>query len=302
MFFNRIGHFVVALFFGFVILSAPARADETGVVNASPALWQVKKGEGTVYLLGSFHLLPKNYRWFDGIIKRSFDSSEELVMEAKMTPAAMTEIQVMIRANGFFTNEDNLQNHLDKVHYKKMLSHAKKLMGMDEAVARSVKPWLMAIQMSVVSFISSGMDPESGVDKYLERLADQEKKPISGLETPQQSMNALINHPMSVQSAMLADTVDKLDDFRNFVNSYLEAWASGDADRMNKTIIKDMAEQPEIYKALLVDRNKNWLPAIERHINSGKTIFIVVGMAHMVGQDGLVRMLESKGYSVKKIQ
>ena len=146
------------------------------------------------------------------------------------------------------------------------------------------------------------MDPESGVDKYLERLADQEKKPISGLETPQQSMNALINHPMSVQSAMLADTVDKLDDFRNFVNSYLEAWASGDADRMNKTIIKDMAEQPEIYKALLVDRNKNWLPAIERHINSGKTIFIVVGMAHMVGQDGLVRMLESKGYSVKKIQ
>lgn len=302
MFFNRIGHFVVALFFGFVILSAPARADETGVVNASPALWQVKKGEGTVYLLGSFHLLPKNYRWFDGIIKRSFDSSEELVMEAKMTPAAMAEIQVMIRANGFFTNEDNLQNHLDDVHYKKMLSHAKKLMGMDEAVARSVKPWLMAIQMSVVSFISSGMDLESGVDKYLERLADQEKKPISGLETPQQSMNALINHPMSVQSAMLADTVDKLDDFRSFVNSYLEAWASGDADRMNKTIIKDMAEQPEMYKALLADRNKNWLPAIDRHINSGKTIFIVVGMAHMVGQDGLVRMLESKGYSVKKIQ
>lgn len=302
MFFSIAGRLFTILFLGFVIVSAPARADETDAVSASPALWQVAQGQGKVYLLGSFHLLPKNYHWYEGIIKQSFDSSEELVMEAKMTPESIAEIQAMVIKNGFFTTGDNLQNHLDLIHYNKMLTQAKKLMGMDEAIARKVKPWFMALQISIISIISSGMDPESGVDKYLERLAGQDKKPISGLETPQQSMNALIKHPMSVQMAMLVDTLDKLEDFKSYINSYLEAWASGDADRMEKTIIRDMAQQPAMYKALIVDRNKNWMPAIERHINGDKTIFIVVGMAHLVGQDGIVRMLESGGYKVDKIQ
>lgn len=306
MFFNVINQvslrLVTILFIGFLVLSGPVRASESDVVNAHPALWQVKKGEGKVYLLGSFHVLPKNYRWFDGIIKTSFDSSDTLVMEAEMTPEATAGIQATVINNAFFKDEDNLRNHLDDVHYDKMLGYAKKLMGLDEATAIKSKPWFMAIQMSLISFMSSGMDPNSGVDKYLEGQAHQGQKAIFGLETPQESMTALIDHPLTVQAAMLADTLDKLDNFKSFVSSYIDAWASGDADMMAKTMVEDMAEQPEMYQALLVDRNKNWMPAIEGYINGDKTIFIVVGAAHLVGKDGIVRMLRDKGYDVDKIQ
>lgn len=302
MSFNMIGRLFGTLFFSLVILSAPVKAAETDIVKARPALWQVEKGEGKVYLLGSFHLLPKNYQWFDGVIQQSFEASEELVMEAKMTPEATATIQAMVIQNAFFAPDDNLQNHLEAASYDKMLAYSKKLMGMDEDTARQMKPWFVALQMSVISIMSIGMDPNSGVDKYLEGLAKKDGKNISGLETPQDSMNALIKHPLNVQVAMLADTLDKLDDFRSYINEYLEAWASGDGDVMSKTMIEDMASHPEMYQALLVDRNKKWMPAIEAHINGDKTIFIVVGAAHMVGPDGIVRMLESKGYRVDKIQ
>ncbi|PCI50545.1 MAG: hypothetical protein COB49_03600 [Alphaproteobacteria bacterium] len=302
MFFNRIGQLFTILFFGFMVLCGSVKADETDLVNVQPALWQVKRGDGTVYLLGSFHLLPKNYQWFDGIISQSFNRAQELVMEAKMTPEATAAIQGMVIQNAFFKPQDNLQNYLDDVHYDKMLKQAKNLMGMDEETARKMKPWFMALQISIISIMSSGMDPDSGVDRYLEDLARKSAKTISGLETPEQSMNALIKHPMSVQAALLADTLDKLDDFMSYINNYLEAWASGDGDRMVKTMVEDMAEQPEMYDAMLVSRNKNWLPAIERYINGGRTIFIVVGAAHLVGQDGIVKMLEARGYRVDKIQ
>ncbi|MCF6196858.1 MAG: TraB/GumN family protein [Emcibacter sp.] len=287
---------------GIIILSPPAGAADTEIVNARPALWQVTKGGGTVYLLGSFHILPKNYQWYDGIISRSFEDSDELVMETEMTPEATAGIQATVINNAFFKDDDSLKNHLDEAHYAKMLGYAKKLMGMDEAMAKKSKPWFMAIQISLVSAMTSGMDPNSGVDKFLEGQAKKVQKPISGLETPQESMNALIHHPMVVQAEMLSDTLDKLDDFKRYITSYLEAWASGDGDRMTKTMVEDMSDQPEMYQALLVDRNKNWLPAIEDHINSGKRIFIVVGAAHLVGKDGLVGMLQAKGYRVDKIQ
>ncbi|MBL4802941.1 MAG: TraB/GumN family protein [Emcibacter sp.] len=306
MFFNMFGQvklrLAILLFVGFAALSSPVRADETAVVNAHPALWQVQQGEGKVYLLGSFHILPANYKWFNGILRRSFEDSQELVMEAEMTPEAIASIQAMVIKNAFFEGDDNLKNHLDEVHYDKMLSYANKLMGLDEAGARKSKPWFMAIQMSLISFMSSGMDPNSGVDKFLEKAAQQGQKTISGLETPQDAMMALIDHPLTVQSAMLSDTLDRLEDFQSYIKKYLEAWASGDAARLAKTMVEDMAEQQEMYQAVLVDRNKKWLPAIEAHINSGKTIFIVVGAAHLVGPDGLVIMLQNKGYDVAKIQ
>jgi len=302
MFFTFSSRLVTALFVGLMLLWAPVSAYQTDKVNARPALWQIKKDGGTVYLLGSFHILPRNYVWFDGIIRRSFEPADELVMEAVMTPDAMAGIQEMALNNAFFTGEDNLQDYLDDAHYTKMLGHAKRLMGLDEAAARKSKPWFMAIQISLISVMSNGMDPDSGVDKYLESQARQGKKVISGLETPKEAMFALIDHPLPVQAAMLADTLDKLDNFKSYIKSYLDAWASGDADRMDKTMVEDMAEQPAMYQTLLVDRNENWMPAIEAHINSGKTIFIVVGAAHLVGKDGIVRMLRDKGYPVDKIQ
>lgn len=302
MFFNIIGRLATLLFFGFLVLSGPLRAAETEGVTARPALWQVEKNGGSVYLLGSFHLLPKNYIWYEGIVKKSFEAADELVLEAKMTPEATAAIQAMVIQNGFFTGGDDLKAHLDPEHYAKMLMTAKRLMGVNEDTAQKMKPWFMALQISILSIMSSGMDPNSGVDKYLEGLAIQSNKTITGLETAQQSMNALINHPLSVQSAMLTDTLDKLDDFKSYIQSYLDAWASGNMDVISKTMIDDMKSHPSMYQALLVDRNENWLPAIEDHIAGDKTIFIVVGAAHLAGPDGLVRMLEAKGYKVKKIQ
>jgi len=299
----RLGaRFMMGLFFSLVVISGSAVSEETAIVTARPALWQVEQGDKKTYLLGSFHLLPKNYRWYEGIIQKSFEAADELVLETDISAAGTAQIQGLVIKNAFFGQGDNLKNHLDARHYQMMLGYASKVMGLKEAAAIKSKPWFMAVQLSVVSVMSSGMDPESGVDKYLQNLALKDGKIISGLETPTEQMMALIDHPLKVQSEMLTDTLDKLGNFKVYMDSYIAAWASGDADRLNKTMVQDMASQPEMYQALLVDRNHNWLPKIESYIQNKKTTFIVVGAAHLVGPDGIVKLLRSRGYKVKKIQ
>ena len=296
--------FIITFLFGLVVLSdgLPSSAGATDNITARPALWMVKKDKSRIYLLGSFHLLPASYHWYDGIIRRSFEGADRLVLETDINPKSMVKIQGLIAKNAFFGPQDSLKNHLDEDHYRKLLNKTATLLKINEASVDRMKPWVMALQLSVAAVVSSGMDQNSGVDKYLQARAKQAGKPISGLETPREQMMALIDHPLSVQVAMLTDTLDKLDDFKSYINSYLAAWASGNTDRMVKTMVDDMAENPAMYQALLVSRNRNWLPAIERYLTVDKTTFIVVGAAHLVGPDGIIRMLGDKGYKVVKIQ
>ena len=51
---------------------------------------------------------------------------------------------------------------------------------------------------------------------------------------------------------------------------------------------------------LLVERNRNWLPKLESFFARRGRTFVVVGAAHLVGPDGLLAMLKSKGYSVEQ--
>jgi uncharacterized protein YbaP (TraB family) len=287
-----------------MLLPSLVAAEQTKIVKAAPAFWSVDgdQGKGKVFLLGSFHLLPKNYRWYEGIISEAFESSEELVMEVNMTPDATGAVQVMIINNGFFRDQDTLQNHLDDAHYDMMVKYSKSFLKQEEAIAKRMKPWMMAISLSVGAIISTGMDPNSGVDKVLQGKAIAKNIPISGLETVQDQMQALIDHPVDVQVSMLNETLDQLNDIQTVMDSSLKAWRSGDEKKITERMVNDLKGYPGLYEALLVKRNNNWMTSIKKYISSGKNIFIVVGAAHLVGSDGIVKMLKDEGYEVNRIQ
>lgn len=52
-------------------------------------------------------------------------------------------------------------------------------------------------------------------------------------------------------------------------------------------------------EALLVERNRRWLPQIERYL-AGRGAFIAVGLGHLLGDAGLPAMLERAGYPAKR--
>jgi uncharacterized protein YbaP (TraB family) len=60
---------------------------------------------------------------------------------------------------------------------------------------------------------------------------------------------------------------------------------------------------PEYYQAILKDRNVAMLEKIEGYLEdkSKETYFVVVGAAHMVGEDGIVTRLKEKGYTVTRL-
>ena len=70
--------------------------------------------------------------------------------------------------------------------------------------------------------------------------------------------------------------------------------------RGNIVVTAGMVEFPEIHQKVLVERNRRWLPEIEKSLEQASEALIVVGAAHLVGSDGIIEMLKTKGYSVEQ--
>ena len=59
------------------------------------------------------------------------------------------------------------------------------------------------------------------------------------------------------------------------------------------------AEQLEtLEQQLLVERNHNWIPVIETAAATHDNLFIAFGAAHLIGEDGILNLLENKGWTV----
>lgn len=107
---------------------------------------------------------------------------------------------------------------------------------------------------------------------------------------------------MSVQLEILKDTLDQLDDLPKYMNKLLEAWKAADEKELATAFVDDMKKSPELYEALLVKRNKAWVPVLEKLMAAKQDNFVVVGTAHLVGSDSVLNMLKAKGYKISRVQ
>lgn len=281
------------------VMCIPAHAQEE--LNAAPAIWLVEREDAKLYMLGSVHLLPENIKWYGGKIEEILESAKEVVFEVHLTPDKEVRTAQIVRENGLLENGDVLSNHLDNEEYNYLINTAQTF-GIPGPAISSFKPWYASILLSVSAIIQQGWDPESGVDKFIESIAAENNKKISELETVEFQMSTLYDHPLDVQAAMLKDTLEQLQDIKNITLEMVDAWASGDQDRMNVAFLEPMKQQEEIYAKLVVQRNKNWVPVLEHLINKDQVTVVVAGVAHFIGGDGVIAMLEDRGYNVKRVQ
>jgi hypothetical protein len=81
----------------------------------------------------------------------------------------------------------------------------------------------------------------------------------------------------------------------------MAAWKAGDAPGVEQIVLSEVKNDPLLYQRLLVERNKTWLPKIEALFARRGHALVVVGAAHLIGPDGVVAMLKSKGYTVEQL-
>ena len=106
--------------------------------------------------------------------------------------------------------------------------------------------------------------------------------------------------PEALQEQMLRSTLSELEVQRNSVATMIRAWRQGDAAALEKMALSSFDGYRGAYTSLIVERNNNWVPQIEACMAKPQPCFVVVGAAHLVGPDGLLTLLQKKGYRIEQ--
>ena len=81
----------------------------------------------------------------------------------------------------------------------------------------------------------------------------------------------------------------------------MKAWREGNTDFLANTVHSEYRDFPAMADRLLGVRNRNWIPKLEQFLRSGQTYFVIVGVAHLGGSDGVLALLKSRGYNVQQL-
>jgi uncharacterized protein YbaP (TraB family) len=152
-----------------------------------------------------------------------------------------------------------------------------------------------------MEFQKLGFTPQ-GVDAYFFSKAESEGKYTGELESIDEQIAMLARMGEGYESEFVLYSIRDFAQIGTTIESMLQAWRQGDTQLLLAEFVEPMlAETPNLYASLLVERNNNWMPAIEAMFETQDTEFVLVGVAHVVGEHGLITMLQDKGYDVVQL-
>jgi uncharacterized protein len=263
--------------------------------QAASPVWAIRGTHNTVYLAGSVHLLPTEQATLPAALMRAYADSRRLVMELDLGKLDPQQVAGWMTEHGKLPAGTTLSAVIGAQRYGKV-THAVGDFGLPPQALDDEAPWVVAIELTDLEYLKLGFDPGQGVEQQLVQRASSDGKATAGLETVDAELGSLVTLSQADQVRLLDQTLQELDGPPTEVTDILNAWRSGDAPRLAQLLAGEYGEFPELYRALVTERNRRWLPQIEQMLEGHDNCLVVVGALHLVGDGGLLELLRRDGY------
>jgi uncharacterized protein YbaP (TraB family) len=258
----------------------------------SPALWEVSgPGGQRAWLFGTVHSLPPNMRWRTGKIDDALAQASVLVVEIADladAPAARSAFYRLSTTPG----QPPLTERVPKANRPAVAALLKQA-GLADGDFPATETWGAA--MILAARVDSG-DPANGVDRAL--IAGGKR--VVGLESFDGQYAVFDRLAPEDQTALLVATAR--DAAAHGEARQTVEWLTGDMAALERDSASGLLADPELRRALQVDRNLAWDKRIEQMLADGEKPFVAVGAAHMFGARGLPALLAAHGYAVRRVE
>lgn len=280
---------------------APAAAAAATTQKATPAMWVVKDSDTTIYLFGTFHLMAPGIDWNHGKVKTAFESADTLRLEIANMEAEAPIIANLMASKGQLPPGKTIYDGLTEAQ-KSALGTIIAQSGFPPQAIQQMQPWMGSLILAMGLYQKLGLDPNQGVDKTLDGLARAANKPVEGFETGAEQMGFFANLTDQQQKAMLVSTIEDWDQATTMLNDMIDAWKTGNADKLGELMTTSLRTQPELAKLILTDRNERWAEWVSARMAKPGTVFVAVGAGHLSGPDSVQAFLKQKGIASSRVE
>ena len=105
--------------------------------------------------------------------------------------------------------------------------------------------------------------------------------------------------PIETQLSSIVKTIKNYNTELKRLDTMVRAYKTQDLSALTKSFEED-EEDSVLVEKLVTKRNNNWIPKLQTLI-AKNSCFIAVGAGHLGGKNGLIQLLQNKGYTVTPI-
>ncbi len=269
--------------------SVPAQQKTT-----SSLLWKIS-GKGLKqpsYIFGTFHIMCKSDFTISPALEEKIKTSKQFYGELDLDdPGMQMRLLSKMRLQG--TSIDKLLGEHD---YKAVCDSFQRITGMSFQFFNQFSPF-MSMSLLAISSIkcTDRIQPETA---FMD-IAKNHQLPVLGLETIDDQLNAINAQPIDSQVLALKNTVLKYDSVQQMMIKMIRVYKQNNTDKIYRFIM-DNSGSSDFETAMLITRNKNWIPVIQKAVTE-KPSFFAVGAGHLGGKQGVIALLKKEGYTLTPV-
>lgn len=283
------------LIVGLFVLSSVAAGAET-------SLYEITKGDQKIYLGGTIHLLRNSDYPLPAEFEQAYESAKILVLETDMKKASSPEFGQQMAQAFMYSGGKNLSQDLQPKLWQELQAFA------DErkfplGQMSMFKAMFVSLALSMAEMQSKGFGVGQGVDSYFYQKAILSGKATEELETTDEVLAQLKSLADMDANLVIKTTLRDLHNMDRVLEQAVIYWRAGELEKLDDELAANMRkETPQVYQQLLIARNQNWLPKIEKMFSTSEVELVLVGSLHLSSKDGLLAQLKKRGYKIQPYQ
>lgn len=284
---------LLVAFLGFSItLSAQTKK------TSNSLLWEIS-GNGLKkpsYLFGTHHLIGAKFADTMNVLQQKLKSADAVVGEIVMDSTMQTKLGPFL-----IMKNNTLDSLLSIAEYKEVENYFKsKQPDFELKQLNNFKPAMVSIMVMLFDDPDIQKGIGNGIDDSFQQYAKKNAKLVFGLETAEYQGALLFDTDLQKQKKALLKSIREIDKSKQKMEELKTYYLAQDMDKLTSFFKAFDEENKEFMTELLKNRNKRWLEQLPGLMQT-QSLFIAVGAGHLVGDEGLIKGLQLKGYILKPI-
>jgi uncharacterized protein YbaP (TraB family) len=263
-------------------------------------LWKVTRGDATLYLTGSVHLMTTNQYPLATVFEHAYTNSSKLVLEMDLAEAQTREGLTLFTQASLLPKGKQLADLLTPQTQQALLDYCEST-SISPILFNHMKPWMALLMLTQLELSRAGFHPQLGLDTHFYERARRDGKPIDGLESLAQQLALLDSLSDQDPDMLVLHGIEELRTLKEQVAALIASWEGGDTAALETLLMESLRTFPTIYQTLIVDRNRRWMKPLLRLLRTDQSTMVVIGAAHVVGKQGLLILLAQRGCTIEQL-
>jgi uncharacterized protein len=259
------------------------------------ALWRFEKDGRHGYLYGSVHVGKLEWAIPGTVVARALREAETIAVEVRVLDPAFQETMGAAQKPGE-------RPALPPALLARLRKQAEKVCAPWEKL-EAMPPMMILTTLAVLEARWDGLYADYAVEIVLEGIGKAAGKDIVALETAAIQRTALMGGAPADQLREIEIATAQMEDgtTRKELAATANAWATGDLDALMRPFAGLKPAERVMVERLVFGRNAGLAARIDELHQRGRRLFATAGIMHMIGDQGLPKLLAARGYKVERL-